>query len=427
MNKEKNMDKEKDKEKKLLLLIVILSLLVRIGYIFLFTTPQNYINSDMSFYDQYADALVNGKQMPMWPAWAPFFYIYLAGWYWIFKLLGIYPLKYYLLPIIHSLIFALCTYLIFETTKKLSNARAALIASMIYAFYYPYIYLNIFVMSENLFFPLIIISLYLITCKLEKRRTYYLLGFLIALASLARPVLLLFIPAFMLWTLLYQEKPTFKIFLFLVPILLLFCAQAAFNYSMTEGKVKGPFSNGALNMAFAWCDLRGIIYNGDYHWEFGPPAAIYYPESKIINTTVEFTNQPYYYSMAFECLKKDPKQLLYRFKGITRLFQSQLFPWYQNIAGWRVLILIFKIITAVLLIPFSFYSISKIKRKDILILFGLLLLSVFAIEYLANAGEERHFIPFTIVFIILGSIGMESFLHNHFIEERKKKDNAHPR
>src|SRR3989339_451054 len=378
MNKEKNMDKEKDKEKKLLLLIVILSLLVRIGYIFLFTTPQNYINSDMSFYDQYADALVNGKQMTMWTAWAPFYYIYLAGWYWIFKLLGIYHLKYYLLPIIHSLIFALCTYLIFETTKKLSNARAALIASMIYAFYYPYIYLNIFVMSENLFFPLIIISLYLITCKLEKRRTYYLLGFLIALARLARPVLLLFIPAFMLWTLLYQEKPTFKIFLFLVPILLLFCAQAAFNYSMTEGKVKGPFSNGALNMAF-------------------------------------------------ECLKKDPKQLLYRFKGITRLFQSQLFPWYQNIAGWRVLILIFKIITAVLLIPFSFYSISKIKRKDILILFGLLLLSVFAIEYLANAGEERHFIPFTIVFIILGSLGMESFLHNHFIEERKKKDNAHPR
>ena len=440
------------KENYLIAFLIILSIIVRVVYVFGFTEPEKYTSSDMGFYDIYAEMLLEDKDLFGPTYWAPFYYIFLSGLYFIFRVFGVYEYKYFLVPAVSILMNSGALYFIFQITKKLANKKSAFLAGLLYAFYYPLIYFHSWILSENLFIPIFLWVFYLIICKLDYfssepenpksvdvrilKKRFFLLGILLGIALITRPICALFIPFLVLWYVYYstynrqlttnkngQLKTDNKrqitrntcrrlgvISYLLLGIALMVGFQIYFNYMHTNGRVKSISSSGGVNFAMAWCDVKSLSYQiPGRSWGFGPPANVYYPQSRRMFTNVDFFDQGYYYQLGWQCIKNRPIQLLDNLKNIGRLFQSAFFPRsYESLKYSKELIFVFKLITYFALIPLSFFAIPKIvpENRKYVYLFGGLLLSLFVMVYLQNPGEERYLVPYNFVFLILGAVGI---------------------
>ncbi len=401
-------------DNKIIILLILLCFVIRISYIFLYTSPEEYIVTDMGYYDKSADAIVNGR--PIWAPtfYSPAFYLLLSIVYSILKLVGLYGLKYQIIPVLNCLLSSLTVFFVYKITEKLSSNREAFMAGIIYCFYYPLIYLNIFIISENFFMPLFLASLYIIICKsgTNDYRWTILLGILLGLSSIIRLNLIFFIPLFLLW---YVKNSVGKknIIILSLVLFLIISSQILYNYYMSGGRIMLS-SLGGLHFTVSWCDITKLEYSKDGQFMYViPPANIDYPEKKVV-TDVEFSNQLYYYRMGLDCIRNKPSNIFYNLKQVYRLFESHIFPRFSNVKWYAELFKIFRMLDYLVLIPFSLLSIYCIKQKDrkFLVFFGLLFASLFLLIYLLAVGEERYLIPYKTIFIILGSIGLYGFIKN---------------
>ncbi|MFH0803464.1 MAG: hypothetical protein V2A78_13910 [bacterium] len=398
-------------EEPFILCMLLLGFIIRILYIFIFTTPQDYLVSDMGGYDERACQMVKGQEIFCPTYWPPFFHIFLSWIYRPLQFLGMLQYRVGIYIVFMALLSVMTNWALYGISLKLFSKRVAQIVLLTATFWYPLIYLNIFVLSENLFIPLLYIGLYILVCGKQNVKNAVALGVLWSAAFLTRPIFLSFIPLFLLWA-LYHRLGRKYILSFFSTVLLIVFLMVSFNISTTKGREKSISSGGGVNFALTWCEAKSIEYHlGGYGYSFVPPAAIDYPENKRIVTNVPFYDQRYYYQMGLNSIKRDPKVLFRNLRSIFRLFHSHMFPRWGNIFRGYQLTQLFKILNIFFLV-LSIVAVWRVRRGKLpmeracikyVSLFVLLFFSLLIAVYLQNPGEERYIIPYAPLFIILGS------------------------
>ncbi len=395
------------KEDYLAYSFLVFGFFFRLFYIFRFTTPQMYLWSDPGYYDLRALDMAKGQFVMFSTYWPPFFHIFLSFIYRPLVWLGIESWRIKIDMVLFALFYIIGFWCIYQIVKKLFDKKIALVILGILIFWYPLIFLNYVIMSENLFFPLMFLGLYVLIVKGDKPINGALLGILWGTAFLARPVFALAIPLFVLWALYYKINWRFLIS-FLLTGAVIVALMMGFNYYYTKNDIAGGTeksisSNGGVGFAMLWCDAKSIEFrNNGYNFGFGPPANINYEESKRIFTDVPFSNQKYYYQMGLDCLKERPEKLITNFSSVIKLFHSHLFPTIGNVAYWENFRLLFKFLTGFLFLT-SIISLIFFTRNKYLYLMALIILSLPMMVYLQNVGEERYIIPYAPLLLILSA------------------------
>ncbi|MEK7658533.1 MAG: hypothetical protein AAB352_01550 [Patescibacteria group bacterium] len=399
----------------LLYAMLMLGFVLRLFYIFIFTTPKLYLWSDPGAYDLRALQMAKGIHMMFSTYWPPFYHIWLSLIYRPLIWLGLENWRIEIYVVISALLAMVGFWCVYQIVKKLFPAPAgksqktALIVLALLILWYPLIYLNYLVMSENLFFPLLFLGLYFLITKPQNSSTGLWIGLFFGLAFLTRPIFALVLPLFLLWGLYYKINWRLLI-TFTLTAAAIVASMALFNFYYTNGAEKSISSNGGVGFAMLWCDAKSLQFsNNGYSFGFGPPANIDYPENSRIFTAVPFENQKYYYQIGLNCLKNHPQQLINNFSSIIKLFHSHLFPTIGNIAGWETFRLIFKLLTGLLFI-FSILTTIGLSGKRLKInesdkkyfyFMALIIFSVPLTVYLQNIGEERYLMPYAPLLIIL--------------------------
>jgi len=394
--------------------LLIFGFFLRLIYIFKFTKPMAYLWSDAGYYDLRALEVAKNIHTMFSTYWPPFFHLWLSLIYRPIIWLGLESQRIKIDIVIFALLYMVGFWCIYQIVKKLFSKNIGFIVLTILIFWYPLIFLNYLIMSENLFFPLLFLGLYLLIVKPLKPSTGLWLGLLWGTALLARPIFALAIPLFVLWGIFYKINWRLLV-IFIVTVTIIIASMMLFNFNYTKGDIAGGTeksisSNGGVGFAMLWCDAKSIeMQNNGYGFGFGPPANIDYPENKRIFTNEPFVNQKYYYQLGLNCLKEHPERIIGSLSSVIKVFHSHLFPTVGGVAGWENFRLIFKILSGLLFIT-SILTIIGLLTKKILIdisvrkyfyLFALIIFSLLITVYLQNVGEERYIMPYAPILIIL--------------------------
>ncbi|HEY9063128.1 MAG TPA: glycosyltransferase family 39 protein [Pseudobacteroides sp.] len=184
-----------------LFLIISISLIIKLYLIFTYKNRLTLSSDDLN-YIKSAVALIRSGiftfhnyneptvfVMPLYP-------LFLAA---FFKVLGYGILGLQAVRVAQAIISCASILIIFLTTKKLFNTKAAFIASFFYAFYIPNIITTGYFLTETLFAFLLISLIYLsiVFAEAPSKIKFAGLGLLYTIATLCRPTLAFF-PVFLL-------------------------------------------------------------------------------------------------------------------------------------------------------------------------------------------------------------------------------------
>src|SRR4030042_6663372 len=338
-------------------IIIILALVIRFIYVFQFTSYKDYLHSDMGAYWGMAIERANGNDVNInqWIIWPPFYHITLSVFIRLIDIFGLQPLRLEITIGFHILLSTLSLFFLYGITKKIAkgNAVPALIVIAAYSFCYPVIYLNAFILSENLAIPLLIFSVWCIfnvsekqgekTEELGARRpprirlfSIPLIDFLwLFLSSLSLAITTAARPAFGLLGLLFVFFLTgVKVFrivsifkrrdvrraVFAGIIRAAFFSLIFFsfltlvimeNMRISEGKLTGLSTGGGFNFYLAQTKKHWLETNFDgYKYILVPPGTVDQPERGKYITAVPFYDQAYYYQLGWQYLKGHPQNLI---------------------------------------------------------------------------------------------------------------------
>jgi hypothetical protein len=440
-------------------IIVIAALVVRFVYVFQFTQFKNYLYSDMGAYWEMALERVKGNDVSIgqWIIWPPFYHIALS---YFIRLIDFFGLADFRLEIVKGcdiILGSLSLLFLYGLTKKIAkgNPVPALIVSAAYSFCYPIIYLNAFVLTENLAIPLLIFSTWCIF-KVSPMRDQdseaggsggrrrirflsiplidflwiFLSGLSLAIATAARPAFgllgLLFV-LFLTGVMVFRVRAIFKekdirreafsrlakaAFFSLVFFAFLGLVMLE-NMRISGGKLAGLGAGGGFNFYLAqskkyWLETN---FNG-YRYILVPPGTVDQPERGKFITDVPFYDQAYYYSLGWQYLKGHPEMLLKNLLSFETLFFGPLFPSDASAQWFVELIPIFKMklfimaVSILILLPFMLKNPLLRSRYFFFIL--ALPFCLLSLNLIYNV-EQRYLYSFAFILYILFVFAVFSF------------------
>lgn len=206
------------------LLIFILALVIRSGYliwVFKFSDQfqsRPYIpTSDRRFYDSIAVSFLNGYGLNWYNIFSahypPFYPIFLAFIY------SIFGHNYIAVFFIQTILSSLAPVFVFWIGKKIFNLFVGFIAALIIVFYLPFITVIQDLELENLliFMPLLFITILLTIERKTTWRKKVIVGIIMGLTILTKPVFLFLLPAFcFLWLKITSLKKYFWRTIFII-------------------------------------------------------------------------------------------------------------------------------------------------------------------------------------------------------------------
>ena len=387
------------------------SLVLRLGYVWHVFDEKQFFKVLPWSYDYLAKIYMEGVEHVYPAAWASF-YILLAYFYKVLSWLGAFDERLFFVAIVNCFFGAASVVIFFSLAKIIfpGKLRTSIILSVIFSCYYPGLYFNALVLSENLFTPLFLGGIYL-AWRYEGKSLLnpVITGLLFGICVAIRPILLPFLPLFALW-MLFRFRDRIKLVVlkylpalccsFLLVIVLFSIATSRIHkykkYTVAE--------NGGVNVAMTWCQPRKIRYyvSGDNTRWFSPPVFWAKDRTTDILTDVPFHNQVYYYKMGFNCMLEHPERLITNFRNLINIFHSRLYPnliytkWhYQAVNFWKIISVV--LFAGLLLYPFLFR-----RGRDYWVFGFLLIFSLLSTAYLVNPGEERYLVPYYFVLILWG-------------------------
>ena len=379
----------------LLMLVLIASTVLRFYYVFACTNYTNYLGSDMGNYWEGADRNFTGNlfDMAQYAIWPPFFSRVLAL---IFKFLEYFGLLQFKLQVVLSFFILLSTASVlcmFSISKQImKNDWFALITATIYAFYYPLIYLNCCVLSENFAIPFTLISIWLLF-----RNTNFSIiaaGIVLALATGARPGNAILGLPFVLYLFFRYKGFLVRIFKPLIFSLAFFSVVFLImveNGHISKQSMRSLSASGAitfyLNMSKAY---RVDFIHGGYDWVLVPPSTagnVEYGQRTLDCLPYESKKLS---ELGMQLVKEDPKILLRNFINFKDLFFGVLFPSMGDAKGFSFLytpykyILFFMFLISLLIwVAYKTEYIDQLKLSVIVsvILLGFITFYLFNSEY----------------------------------------------
>ncbi len=395
----------------LLGIILILSAYIKFIYVFHDTAYENYLVSDMgAYWDAAVHSYYRGDFDPdQWSIWPPFGHMVLA---WIFKILylfGLYPHKLEIVLSINIFLSTLTVWFVYRIALHLFPSGAfALLTATIYAFFFPLIYFNAFILSEN---PSLFVYLLAVVMLLDYKPGGFLhlfvTGIVLAFAIAIRPGFGVAGLPFFLYILLrdgFSKRSLLGALIFSSGYFLFLLLVVANNNAISAGKLKGLSANGGLNYYFTACHkhtVRSVSDEGTY--VITAAATDAWPELGSVTFHVPFYRQEVFYDKAAECLREKPFTFAERFRKFRLLYFDAFFPIMFDAKFAREGIPLFSKIalgmTAILLfLPFLFYD-RRASRSTLLLLIGLAL-SQLIVLYFFNI-EQRYLYGFFFVIALL--------------------------
>ncbi len=291
-------------------------------------------------------------------------------------------------------------------SRRIMGTTVSLLVSLIAAVYYPLIYTHTLILSESLFALILIGSLLLLLRPSHTIASSSVLGCLIALLFITRPIFLGSIPVLLLWTYAYHRetirrhwRKTVAGLVSMSVMLLIACALNALNSTHHRFTLAG---NGGVNIAMTQCQLQKLEYkmpDGSESFWFSPP--VYQgSQHESITTAISFSDQLYYLKMGMDCLVAHPERLLGNFQNIWRIYDSTFYPDLGSPSYHHVLLAFWRwIAIAATILFFLFPFVWVAAERPTYLLIGGLILSLYAAMYIGNPGEERYLVPYFLLLL----------------------------
>jgi hypothetical protein len=323
----------------------LLSLVVLLLYVFGFTPYQEFLFSDMGKYWTSAMTRLNENPFedPQFVAWPPMYHIFIAELFRVFRWLGLEGLiRLETVLSINITAFAVSVYALQRLAIQwFARSEFIFITVLLYAFGFPSLYFNAFLLSGNLGMPLMICAFALIAHK-QALWAVATGGLLFALAVIVRPSFGPYGLAFVLYYLVrygmnrqFISRAALFSAVFFAVVLLASLEVAR----ISNGKVFGLSANGGLDFFITMSKFHKVDLNYDgWHFMVVAPALSWEPEYGTFYTNVPFYEQGYYFSQGWEFLKRNPMRLFRSFEHMGHLFFADMLPSRVDAPGftfWR--------------------------------------------------------------------------------------------
>jgi len=369
-------------------------------------------------FDLRASQLLAGETIAFPDAWASF-HIVLAGFYAVFEWLEALEHRVLLWAYVQSVMAAIAAAILYDLTRKLCGSnRIALAAGVLFSLHYPFLYLNTLVLSETTFVLVLVAAFHVLLTWQPSVKSLALAGVLLGIALICRPILTPFFPLLGIWLLVTMERGKRIKYLAILGLGVAAVMTIASSINADTGR-HHRFSysgNTGANVALAQCRLKTLRYDlpsGEYFW-FSPPSS-WGGSLPTVKTDVPFYEDSYYLRMGLNCVLEEPSRLVGNFAHLARLYHSVLYPDFADNRHHRTLVDVWKFPAVILTLAFIA---APLVRRECLTskaywLFAALFVSLFVSTYVANPGEERHFVPYFWVLLPYGLPALLQFLHEH--------------
>ena len=413
----------------LLTLIFLSSLIIRLIYLIQIKDNPFFIprSLDPLFYHEWGIEISKGNWLGSTPFEGLPLYAYFIGI--IYKAFGV---NVFILRLFQMITGAMSCVFIYLLGKKVFNPKIALMASLAAVFYKPFIFYDAMIIGTNLSVFLYILTLITAVIYLNTLKKKYglICGFLIGLAVLCRPPILI-LPLVIMLTFLFdrplkQVKKFLIGFIFIIiGIIIVFTTVITRNYIVTN-EVILLTSHGGLNLY--------VGNNPDATGKFRSLPGIGRQSNKMLAnskriaeretgkklTSSEVSNYWKYKALVF--IKNNPlKFLTLSLKKIYLFFQGGEISDFRNILFFKRFssIMCFPLPCFFLIIPWAIYGLimSFSTNRSIALLRNFLVGYVFLIMlYFINSRYRMPVVPVLLLFA-----GFGVFKTIEFFTENKKK------
>jgi hypothetical protein len=407
--------KEKSKRKILnydtaaIIIIFGVNLLLRFIYYLVFFDKHNLNVYLPQRLDEITVLFINGATHSFPTAWSSY-HLILSLIYLPLKYLNLLDQRLAVTAIFNLFLCSLTAVIIYRISLKIFPKEKYLsyIITGIFTLYYPLYYFSLLSIPESLFTLILTGLFYILIAYPFNIRASLLVGMLLAVGLIIKPVILSLILCLLPWIVVVKilnEKSSFKYLLnTLIVFLILYFAAAGLNFKFDKNHTFAVIGNGGVNFTMAWCEPKRISYsleNGENRW-FAPPVFGQKANLSELNYNVPFRNQKFYYLEGLECLKQKPVRLITNIGHLVNIFQSKLYPNLIDKPIHNKLVDLWKIITIPLLVGFLVFPVFNKKRRKEWLLGLIFIFSLIGAVYFSNPGEERYLVPYYFTLIIFG-------------------------
>jgi hypothetical protein len=311
------------------------------AYVFLCTPYTEFLYSDMAAFWRRAAARLSGEAFSVrqYMAWPPAYHIFLAEFFRLLRNLGLLAeMKLEVAMALNMSAFGVSVYAFHQLAEKWFERRAwALTATTLYAFGFPSLYFQAFLLSENLACPLLVIATWLFTRR-EGWSGTVVAALVLGAAVVIRPAFGPFGLAFVAYFLAkYRWSPAF--FLRSAIFSLVFFGVVALavreNMRISQGKLTSLSANAGLDFFIAMSHLHRVDLNHEgYHWFVIVPSLSYRPGLGSYSTTIPFYNQSHYFKLGWIAIQRNPLVLVDNVGHVRNLFFSRMLPSRRDAPGF---------------------------------------------------------------------------------------------
>ncbi len=336
-------------------LIILISTVLNFLLVFLFSDYQTYLTSDMHGYWERALQIFNGdeKTPNTWVSNAPFYSRVIADIFTWLNFLGLNEYRLVTMLSLNILASALGTLALYHIGMHVTGHRlTSLLLAGAYAFSYPNLYFNTFLLGEPIAVPLIITSIWLLFRYCGSYKVVYA-GLLLAFAVGIRPSNGLLGLPFALYILFaglkLREIPFKKWFLLLFPravragifslaFFAVIFAIVAENFRISDGKLRGITAHSGYNFFLGQTQSHMIVSRFDgLQYGFVPSSVAGNPEYGTIEVDIPIYDSPRFMEEGFKMLERHPELWLEHLAKFNFLFFDNLFPAVPSVLGFDLL------------------------------------------------------------------------------------------
>ena len=382
-------------------IILLLAFLIRFSFLLEFRQTAFYNASLMTKYDQRTfDTWANNIVKNPWTGDGKVFYMapgypyFVAG---IYKMFG--SSNYFAVAFIQILLDTLLCLLLFFLGKWLFNKRVGLLAAFFAAFYRPFIFYSVPLLSDSLILFLNIFTVFIIYWALKKRdyRRWILVGLAMGLAALVKPTILLFLPFLLIGLYFYPKKKFNPLLSWLVVILFMaiIISPLTIRNWQTSSKFIPICSNGPVNYKIG----NSIDSIGLFMYPKKSLAAVF---SKVFwklqgkKLSFFFNSYEWPQNLNIYLLTKITKTLKFPLFGFGLLVPLGILGLFISLNKKYLLLFFFTLCNILWVIAFFVTSRYRLPAVGCLILFA-----AFFIDWLFLKIKERNPVPVVITIFLL--------------------------
>jgi len=384
-----------------LLCLLAVSFAAKLLYVFWLTDYSHYLFSDFLGYWDRALGRLQGSDLhySQWAVWPPLPHIALGG---VFRVIDLFGLSAHRLEVVligNALLSTASVAFLYGIVLRLAaSSRVALLVAAMYAFAFPLLYLNAFVMSEHPATAALLAAVWLLVRFPGHLGYVGGAGAVLAFAVGLRPAFgLIAVPCglFVLLAGPFARVSISRAIAFSVGFALVIGGVVAEVGRISGGQLRGLSGNGGINFYFAQCRTHQVTSRyASYEYYLIPPATVDLPENGRVVVDRPFHDQGFFTALGWRCVRAQ-SGLWWRNVGkFHDLFFGPLLPSVNSAWGFGFLLPPFRwlALAMTLVLPLGLVVGQRARRRDVAALLGGIVAVSLATQYAFNA-EHRYVYP----------------------------------